>query len=193
MIEKRLPGCSPSLSCVSTVSMKGRAHSHSLRDPLNREEKQQLTERVSFDSIGKDARDDRSKSLTLTFFHQYLRFNLLALVVNCDAPVCSASERQVPRQAAIERTTGSRARPPSSGGGGNGSDMHDDTHQRDFQAWLIWRHVRGPYRDYLSSHRQPRHDMHAETERHESTARRLTARTWLTSACRLSKRFVDWY
>jgi len=43
--------------------------------------------------LEKKKKKEKINQLTLTFFHQYLRFNLLAFVVNCDAPVCKTSEK----------------------------------------------------------------------------------------------------
>lgn len=87
---------------------------------------------------------------TLTFFHQYFRFNLLALVVNCDAPVCKISERKKTiaigscRRQATETVISIRL---------------FVTYQHDFREYLILHHVRVLYQDYLSSHQRPVRDI----------------------------------
>ena len=97
--------------------------------------------------------DQQTESLTLRFFHQYLRFNLPALVVNCDAPVCKTSERicfDLELRIIEHRIRESNMRYTSA----------STTYRHDFPRSLVLNHVRVLFQDYPSSHQQPVQDIH---------------------------------
>lgn len=124
--------------------------------------------------------ENHCRRITLTFFHQYFRFNFPALVVNCEAPVCSIS--------VYLKKKGWKV-------------MKKNTKCRAFVFLLFTRSIFQVTEFRVTFEYFVEIIFHNVDDLNESDnenafpmfSLRSIRLTWFTSACKLSNRFVDWY